>query len=135
MNRLLASVCLTAIGVSSAMAHHAFSMFDDSKTATVQGTVRAFQFTYPHTWLWVDVLGDQGGVVSWGFESAGPAELNSAAGWTRSTLHPGDKVSVTFCPLRSGQPGGSLVSVTRPDGKTVKAAASPCARKQGAAKS
>jgi hypothetical protein len=40
-------------------------------------------------------------------------------GWKPSTLKPGDKVTLTMHPLKNGSPGGSLVSVKVPDGRTL----------------
>jgi len=110
----------------AAVAHHSFAMFDPGKIKTVQGTVRAFEFTYPHSWLWIDVPDGKGGTVPWGFESASPAELNHDAGWTRNTVKKGDKVSVSFCPLRDGRNGGAFVSVVLPDGRKIMGARNPC---------
>jgi hypothetical protein len=41
------------------------------------------------------------------------------SGWTKRSLNPGDRVTVTFSPLRDGGPGGSLRKVQLPDGKTL----------------
>jgi hypothetical protein len=40
-------------------------------------------------------------------------------GWKRITIKSGDKVSVVVHPLRDGKPGGSFVSITLPDGRTL----------------
>ncbi len=42
------------------------------------------------------------------------------AGWKFDTLKPGDKVTVVMNPLRDGRPGGSLVTATIPDGRTLR---------------
>ena len=36
-------------------AHHSAVMFDDQKEITLQGVVKEFQYTNPHSWLLVDV--------------------------------------------------------------------------------
>jgi hypothetical protein len=114
----------------AAVAHHSFAMFDITTVKTVQGTVRAFEFSYPHSWLWVDVAGGKGGTDAWGFESASPVEMNHAGGWTRTTVKQGDKVSVSFCPMRDGRHGGALVSVVLPDGRKMQGANNPCVARQ-----
>jgi hypothetical protein len=48
----------------------------------------------------------------------GPSNLIHE-GWKRSTLKPGDKVTVTINPLRDGRPGGWYVAITLPDGTTL----------------
>jgi hypothetical protein len=41
------------------------------------------------------------------------------AGWRSTTLKPGDKVSVTANPLRTGEPGGKYVAIRLPDGRVL----------------
>jgi hypothetical protein len=120
--RCAALVLLPAV----AGAHHSFAMFDTQSVKTVQGTVRTFEFSYPHSWLWIDVPDGKGGVQPWGFESASPTELNRVAGWTRATVKKGDKVSVTYCPLRDGRHGGAFMNVLLPDGRKMPGAANLC---------
>jgi hypothetical protein len=89
----------------------------------------AFEFNYPHSWLWIDVPDGKNGVQPWGFEGASPSELNNDAGWTRATVKKGDKVTVTFCPLRDGRNGGAFVSVLLPDGRTIMGTRNSCVAK------
>jgi len=42
------------------------------------------------------------------------------AGWKFNTLKAGDKVDVTFYPLRNGKPGGMLKTIKVADGRTLK---------------
>ena len=53
-------------------------MFDEKKTVTVEGEVKEFQFTNPHSWLLVDVKDKDGKVTTWGFEAEGPSTLARA---------------------------------------------------------
>jgi hypothetical protein len=45
----------------AAQAHHSAVMFDHSKCVVINGTVRAFQFESPHSWLWLTVPDGKGG--------------------------------------------------------------------------
>jgi hypothetical protein len=54
---------------------------------------------------------DGSAVQDWALETTSPGVL-TRAGWTRQSIKPGDKVSVTLSPLRDGSHGGSLNSVT-----------------------
>ena len=103
---------------ASAQAHHSFAMFDGDKVLTLEGTVREFQWTNPHTWTQLQVKNDQGAVEEWAIEGA---SLNALArqGWKRTSLKPGDKVSIKIHPLKSGEKGGSFMSATFPDGTTL----------------
>jgi Family of unknown function (DUF6152) len=95
-----------------AAAHHSFAMYEPTKTLTFKGTVKSFQWTNPHVVVWVLVQPDGGGAAQeWSFETTSPGVL-TRAGWTRQSLKAGDRVSVTFSPLRDGSHGGGLNSVT-----------------------
>ena len=90
-------------------------MFDHSKTLTLHGTVKNFQFTNPHSWLMVMVTSADGNPVEWGFEAEGPSTLLHA-GILPKSFRPGDKVTVTANPMRDGRPAGALISVVMADG-------------------
>jgi hypothetical protein len=118
MRRLLTVLTLALTGGSAAIAHHSTAMFDMSKTVTVQGTIEAFEWTNPHSWIWLNVPNSEGGMDRYGIEGMSPNYL-SRVGWTRKALNPGDKVSIDINPLRDGRKGGFCVAVTLPDGKTT----------------
>lgn len=110
---------LLLIAVSgTAFAHHSFSMFDMKVTRTITGTVKQFEWTNPHTWLWIMVPNEKGELEQWGIEGMSPNFLGRR-GWSKSTLKPGDKVSVDIHPLRNGEHGGTFLNVTFPDGKKL----------------
>jgi hypothetical protein len=64
------------------------------------------------------VLDAAGNVATWQIEMNGPANL-IREGWKRSTIKPGDKITVTVNPLRDGRPGGWYVGIKLPDGKAL----------------
>jgi hypothetical protein len=101
-----------------ALAHHSFAMFESEKNMTLEGTVKEFQWTNPHTWIQLLVTGTDGKVTEWSIEGASPNGLRRQ-GWRAEVIKPGDKVTVTIRPLKSGEPGGALVNVTLPDGKVL----------------
>jgi hypothetical protein len=95
-------------------------MFEPFKSFTFKATVKTFQWTNPHVVLWVLVQPDGGGAAQeWSVETTSPGVL-TRSGWTRLSFKPGDRVSVTFSPLRDGSHGGQLHSVTLLDtGQTL----------------
>ena len=109
---LLVAVCGTAY------AHHSFSMFDMKTTKTIAGTVKTFEWTNPHTWLWIMVPNEKGELEQWGIEGMSPNYLGRR-GWSKSTLKAGDKISVVVRPLRDGSRGGMFVRATLADGKVL----------------
>ena len=113
-----------------ACAHHSRAMFDQTKQIILVGTVKDFQWTNPHCWIQVlvpDPTNPQAAAAEWGIEMGAPVEL-MRKGWKPGSLNPGDKVTIIANPLRDGQPGGLVVSVTGPDGKIIGHPAAPGSR-------
>jgi hypothetical protein len=110
---------LALLAAYPAEAHHSFAMFDQSKVVTLTGTIVEFQWTNPHAWIEIMAPDPAGGPpVRWGIELNSPNNL-SRQGWKRTSLKPGDKVTLTMNPLRSGKKGGLFNQVTLPDGKVL----------------
>ncbi len=128
---LSAAVVAAAVGAMAvpAMAHHSGAMFDMTKSVTVTGNVKEFQYTNPHSWLQVEVKDKDGKAVVWGFEAEGPSSL-LRAGIKYSTFKPGDKVTVMGHPMKDGRPAGSLMQVTKADGSVFSPRPKP-AKKPG----
>ena len=113
--RLLATTILCVFPLSGILAHHSATMFDKDSEITLEGVVKEFQYTNPHSWLLVDVTGDDGKVTTWGFEAEGPSTL-LRAGIRRSDLSPGTKLTITGRPMKDGRPAAAWLSATREDG-------------------
>jgi len=90
-------------------------MFDAEKTKTLEGTVKEFQWTNPHSWILMTVNNAQGQAEQWAIEMGGPAGL-ARQGWVPKTLTPGMKVKTIIHPLRDGNNGGQFMAITLPDG-------------------
>ena len=123
MNKILISAAialsLTAGAAAPALAHHSFAMFDFQSEKVLTGTVVQFDWTNPHTFIWLQVpTGANGATERYGFEGMSPNYLGRR-GWSKSTLKPGDKVTVTFHPLKDGSKGGTYQKVTLSDGKEL----------------
>jgi len=97
------------------LAHHSFAMFDASKTMTLEGTVKEFHWTNPHSWIFINVADGEGHPVEWAIELGSPSGL-TRQGWVPKTLTPGMNVKVMIRPLKDGKPGGQFLTVTLPDG-------------------
>jgi hypothetical protein len=94
-----------------ALAHHSFAMFDTQRSVTVEGTVKAFQWSNPHASVQIIVKDQNGRDVEWSVEGGSPNGL-ARQGWSRQSLKPGDKASVVIHPLKDGANGGVLVRAT-----------------------
>jgi hypothetical protein len=82
-------------------AHHGTASYDTSKMVTVKGTVTDFQFSNPHVLLFLDVKDDKGNVQKWQGELTSPNHLERA-GWTRTSLKPGDQITISSYLAKSG---------------------------------
>ena len=109
-------VAIAILMAVPAFAHHSATMFESEKTITVEGVVKEFQFTNPHSWLLVDVKDKNGKVTTWGFEAEGPSTLQRS-GIRPSDFKAGTKLKITGRPMKDGSPAAIWVEATREDGK------------------
>lgn len=118
--RTLFGAALLVAGLT-ASAHHSTAMFEWGTEKTLEGTVDKWEWTQPHTFIWLDVPGKAGAKpTQWGLEGMSPSWLGRR-GWGNKSLAHGEKVKVIYYPLRDGRPGGFFVRVTGPDGKELQA--------------
>jgi len=96
-------------------AHHGASEYDMTKIVTLSGTVKELQFVNPHSLLTFTVKDDSGKVMEWQGELPSP-NLLSRRGWSRSTLKPGDQVTVIGSPAKNGEKGMQIKKLVFPDG-------------------
>ena len=108
---LSASLAALTVAPGAALAHHSFAMFDTNQTATVQGVIKSFEWTNPHSWINVAVTEASGQETDWRIEGQSPNEL-ARRGWQRLSLQPGDKVQLVVHPRRDGMNGGMMVSAS-----------------------
>jgi hypothetical protein len=114
--RLIAALVLGL--AAPALAHHSGAGVDRTRTVTITGIVKDFRWTNPHSWIDLEVRDDKGVTSVWSIEMNPPPYL-VRGGWKSTTLEPGDTVSVTLNPIRTGEPGGIFVSVTLADGRVL----------------
>lgn len=115
-NKFGLAFAFTALLAAGALqAHHAGVMFDEAKEVTLEGVVKEFQFTNPHSWLLVDVTDEQGRVTTWGFEAEGPTRL-MLHGIRVGDFSPGTKLTITGHPMRDGRPAAAWTRAVREDG-------------------
>ena len=81
------ATALLLLVAGSASAHHSATMFEQTKQITVEGVVKEFQYTNPHSWLLVDVKDTNG------------------------------KVTMTGRPMKDGTPAAIWVLAIKDDGK------------------
>jgi hypothetical protein len=117
------------LAVSTGWAHHTYAMFDDSQTATVQGTVAKLEWTNPHVYIWIYVpkAHEPGKFDLFAFENASINVL-TRIGWTKTMLKIGERIAVEYYPLKDGRAGGHFIKATLADGRVVQGAGGPGVR-------
>jgi len=114
---LLGAVAVLSIS-ASVFAHHGNAAYDN-KTTTVKGTVTAWVWTNPHTFLKFDAKDDKGNVVHWLGEWNAPSTLVNF-GITAKSFKVGQDVTVTMQGMaKSGEPIGRVTKVILPDGQEL----------------
>jgi uncharacterized protein DUF6152 len=103
------------------VAHHGAAAFenDPAKRLVLKGTVVEWLWANPHTLLQFDTKGTDGQTVRWVVEASNPPDMQNR-GWTIKSFKPGDEVTVTVRPVKSGKPVGSIVQVEFADGRVLK---------------
>jgi len=81
--------------------------------------VTRFMWANPHTMVLFDVKDDKGNIVHWAGE-AGSAESIRLLGWNKTTLQPGDVITVYIGPPKFDNAVGRLERIALADGRTLK---------------
>ena len=120
---VLLTVALLALS-AQAWAHHAFSAeFDANKPVKLRGNITKMDWMNPHAWLFVDVKGADGKIVSWMIE-LGPPNALIKRGWTKTSVAVGAEVIVDGFQSKDGALRANGRDVTFPDGKKMFAGSS-----------
>ena len=120
MRNKLATIFLGFLAVSVRLfAHHGAAAYDTTKKITLKATVTEWFWANPHCFLKFDAKDDKGNVVHWAVEASNPADMVNL-GWSKQTFKPGDEVTVTFEPVKNGQPIGRIEQVVLASGQVLK---------------
>jgi len=108
-----------------AAGHHSHAMYDTAHPVVIKGTVKGFEWTNPHAWLYVTAMDETGQAVEWSLEMGSTASI-AQEGWRPRSVAPGDVVSVAIhlvkADLRSlteGRNVGALVAIALPNGTHI----------------
>jgi Family of unknown function (DUF6152) len=121
VRKILGLIFLSLLAVSvPVFAHHGAAAYDTTKKFTVKATVTEWFWANPHCFLKFDAKDDKGNVVHWATEASNPADMINL-GWSKQTFKPGDEITVTFVPVKNGQPVGRVLQVVLANGQTLSA--------------
>jgi hypothetical protein len=118
VRNMLRSSSLVVVGLLAVsiplFAHHGNASYD-GKEATIKGTVTAWLWTNPHTFLKLDVKDDKGNVVHWICENQAPSTLVNF-GFNAKTFKPGDEVTVVMAATSKNLPVGRISKIILANG-------------------
>ena len=122
MRRALLALVIASATVGSASAHHGSGVSYDTditKLITMTGTVTDWVWRNPHCFVMYEVKDASGAVTKWTAETSSTFSMQGEFGWSRTTLKPGDVITISVLPSRAGTPAGLLYKVVDAQGKVL----------------
>jgi hypothetical protein len=92
------------IASRAALAHHGDAGRYEDNVVVMTGTVVELQLITPHSIIVLDVPDENGKPVRWMAEMGARAAMIRDFGWSKDTVKPGDKVTLTGRKVKSGAP-------------------------------
>jgi hypothetical protein len=102
-------VVVAVVPVAAQQPHSA--TYDDTRRVTLTGPVSQIEWATPHAFIFLDVRDATGVVRHWAVEIGSPLDLE-ANGWSASSVHIGDSVTVQGMPARGDSLRALASSVT-----------------------
>jgi len=99
-----------------ARAHHSFAAYDMTRVESAKGAIKEFHWSAPHCAIVVTIEQPDGATKDLLLVSGAP-EMFARQRFEPRSFRPGDKVEVSWHPNRNGSDGGSLATLTLPDGR------------------
>jgi hypothetical protein len=113
------SLAILAAATAPASAHHGNAAYADEITEFRQATVTKFAWANPHTLINFDAKDEKGNVVHMVVETAAPQALR-LIGWEKTSLQPGDVITVRMYVAKNGNPAGRLQKIVLADGSELR---------------
>ena len=114
---ILSGVC--ALPCAAAHAHHAFATeFDVNRPVTLEGKVTKVELINPHSWIHIEVVGDDGKAVTWMVEGGSPNAL-VRRGITKNSIPVGSELVIRGYGTRDGSNKAVGRDMTFADGRAL----------------
>ena len=112
---VLAGVVM-ALATVPVVAHHAFSAeFDANRPIHLEGTVVKMEWINPHSWIHIDVVGEDGQTVTWAVECGAPNPL-LRRGLNKNSIPVGTELVIDGFGAKNGSNTANARDITLPDG-------------------
>src|SRR5215467_4116720 len=109
-NKLMKTKLITLLIAAGVMAvclplfaHHGNAAYEANLTQVKDATVTKVVWANPHTLILFDAPNDKGELVHWNAEMGSPSALTNV-GWSRTSLNPGDKVTIFIHQAKTKNP-------------------------------
>ena len=112
----IALAVVLAAPACPALAHHSFAAYDMTRSETAKGTLKEFHWGAPHCAVVITIEQPDGTTTDLLLVAISPIVF-AKQGFAPKDFRPGDKVEVTWHPTRNGSNGGSLETLSLPDGR------------------
>jgi Family of unknown function (DUF6152) len=122
----LVAILVAMIGwaVLPGAAHHSFSAeYDSQKPLQLKGKLTEMKWANPHAWIYIDVVGKNGKVEKWAWETGGANALYRR-GWRKEDLVIGTVLVIDGFQARNGSQTANATSITFENGKRLFAGSS-----------
>jgi Family of unknown function (DUF6152) len=120
-NKLLVALMVCAAGLALSgpvLAHHGNAAYEDKITEFKGATVTKFNWANPHALVDFDAKDSTGKLLHVVVETAAPQALR-LIGWSKSSLEPGDVITVRMYLSKNGNPAGRLNKIILSDGSEL----------------
>jgi hypothetical protein len=95
-------------------AHHSAAAEYVAELSTWNGMVTRFSWMNPHTWIYFDTTDAKGSLIHYECEGGSP-NGSISNGWSKTTLKPGDKVTIEGWRAKDRPEGCKVRAVILPD--------------------
>jgi len=113
--------------MTQANAHHSFAASFIDEEIVREGVVNRYVFKNPHVLIYMTVTDDNGDETEWMVEGSAATSLRSA-GWTNTSLQPGEHLRITGRAGRDNKPMISMGNVEVLDANTRAVLRNPAVR-------
>ena len=115
---LVATLLTVPVLVERAYAHHGAGRYDPRKNVELEGRLTRLDFVNPHSYVYFDVVGDDGKVIAMKCEMRSATVLRRS-GWSPEMFVPGASIKVTGYPHRDDPTACTVETLTLGNAPTL----------------